>query len=95
MEHPAQHYTVDPADVPEHLAQRSRAADAIRAGHPGLIKTRLTRLDDGTLTDTWHWDTAEQMRAAFADALRIPTIGPAMALIRDNSALNGEVIDER
>jgi hypothetical protein len=89
------HYTLDPSDLPEHLARRAKAIGAIRAGHPGLVQTRLTRLEDGTFTDTWHWDTAEHMRAAFASSRKIPEIGPAMALMRDNSAQNGEVIDER
>ena len=88
------HYTVEPADVPQHLARRAKAIDAIRADHPGLVRTQLIRLEDGTFTDTWQWSTADQMRAAFAAARGIPEIGPAMALMRDNSAQNGEVLDE-
>jgi hypothetical protein len=87
-------YTVDPADLPEHLERRAKAIDAIRAGHPGLVRTQLTRLEDGTFTDTWHWDTLEHMGAAFAASRDIPEIGPAMALVRDNSAQNGEVVHE-
>jgi hypothetical protein len=45
------HYTVDPADLPELLARRAAVIAAIRAAHPGLSHTRLTRLDDGTFTD--------------------------------------------
>ncbi len=88
------HYTLDPADLPEHLDRRTKAIDAIRAAHPGLVQTSLNRLQDGTFTDTWHWDTAEHQQAAFAASRGIPEIAPAMALIRDNSAQNGEVIDE-
>jgi hypothetical protein len=88
-------YTLDPADLAEHLARRAKAIDAIRVDHPGLVRTQLTRLTDGTFTDAWHWDTAEHMGAAFAAAPGIPEIGPAMALMRDHSAENGEVVDER
>ena len=88
-------YTLDPADLTEHLARRAKAIDAIRVDHPGLVRTQLTRLADGTFTDSWHWDTAEHMGAAFAAAPGIPEIGPAMALMRDHSAENGEVVDER
>ncbi len=88
-------YAVSPADLPEHLVRRATAIGAIRAGHPGLVRTQLTRLDDGTYTDTWHWDTAEHMSAAFAASRDIPEIGPAMAFIRDNTAQNGEVVDQR
>ena len=34
------------------------------AAHPGLSHTWLTRLDDGTFTDAWRWDTTGQMHAA-------------------------------
>ena len=44
-------YTVDPADLPELLARRAAVIAAIRAAHPGLSHTRLTRQDDGTFTD--------------------------------------------
>jgi hypothetical protein len=88
------HYTVDPAELPQHLARRATAIAAIRAGHPGLVRTQLIRLEDGTFTDTWHWNTAEEMSAAFAAARSIPEIGPAMALIRDSTAQNGEVVQE-
>ncbi len=88
------HYTVNPSDLDDHLARRAKAINAIRAGHPGLVRTRLTRLEDGTYTDTWDWDTTEHMGAAFAAAREIPEIGPAMALVQDNQAQSGEVVDE-
>jgi hypothetical protein len=88
------HYTVDPSELAEHLARRAKAIDAIRAAHPGLVATRLTRLQDGTFTDAWDWDTAEHMTAAFAASRGIPEIGPAMALVQDHDAQNGEVLDE-
>ena len=88
------HYTVDEADVPELLARRAAVIAAIRAAHPGLSHTRLTRLDDGTFTDVWRWDSAEQMRAALA-AMPIPEARAAMSLTRDATAQDGEIIDER
>jgi hypothetical protein len=88
------HYTIDPADLPEFLARRAAVIAAIRAAHPGLSHTRLTRLDDGAYTDAWRWDTAGQMRAALA-AMPIPEARAAMSLTRDATAADGEVIDER
>jgi hypothetical protein len=65
----------------------------VRSAYPGLTGTRLTRLDDGTFTDTWLWDTAERMRAA-SPATSLPEARAAMSMVRDHTARNGEIIDE-
>jgi hypothetical protein len=88
-------YTVDPPEVAEFVARRGRLIAAVRAACPGLAQTRLTRLDDATFTDTWRWDTAEQMQAAAVVARTLPEAGAAMSLVRDHSAEDGDVIDER
>jgi hypothetical protein len=88
------HYTVDQADLPDLLTRRTALIAAIRAAHPGLSDTRLTRLDDGTFTDVWRWDSAGQMQAALA-AMPIPEARAAMSLTRDSTAQDGEIVDER
>jgi len=88
------HYTVDLADLPELLARRAELIAAMRAAYPGLSHTRLTRLDDGTFTDAWRWDTAGQVQAALA-AMPIPRAQAAMSLTRDATAQDGEIVDER
>jgi hypothetical protein len=88
------HYAIDPADLPELLSRRATVIAVIRAAHPGLAQTRLTRLEDGTFTDTWRWDSADQMQAALA-AMPIPEARAAMSLTRDATAQDGEIIDER
>jgi hypothetical protein len=88
-------YTVDPADLDELLARRATLITAIRAAHPGLAEARLTRLEDGTFTDVWRWDSAEQMQAALADMARFPQARAAMSLTRDRTAVDGEIVDER
>jgi hypothetical protein len=87
-------YGVDPADLEQLLARRTTLIDAIRAAHPGLAEAQLTRLEDGTFTDIWRWNSAEQMQAALA-AMPIPEAGPAMSLTRDATAVNGEIVDQR
>ena len=91
----AHRYSVDPADLEELLVRRAAVIDAIRADHPGLTGTRLTRLDDGTYSDEWRWESPEQMGAAFAAASGVAGIPIAMALTRDGTAQNGEIVDER
>jgi Antibiotic biosynthesis monooxygenase len=88
-------YQVDPADLEELLARRATLISAIRAAHPGLAEARLTRLEDGTYTDVWRWDSSEQMLAAFGDMAAFPEAGAAMALTQGATAVNGEIIDER
>jgi hypothetical protein len=87
-------YIVDPADVEELRAWRATLIDAIRAAFPGLIETRLVRLEDGTFIDAWRWHSAEHMKAALA-AAPFPEAGPAWSLTREASSEDGEIVDER
>jgi hypothetical protein len=88
-------YAVDQANMEELLARRATLITAIRAAHPGLAEARLTRLVDGTFTDVWRWDSAEQMQAALADMARFPEARAAMSLTRDATSVDGEIVDER
>jgi len=88
-------YTVDPAAVEELIGRRATLIDAIRAAHPGLAETRLIRKHDGTFVDTWRWDSAAQMQAAFAAIREFPQAAAAMSLTSDNVAEDGEIIDQR
>jgi hypothetical protein len=90
------HYTVAPADVVELIARRARLISAIRAAHPGLTHTRLTRLEDGTFTDVWCWESAEQKQAFAADYPRFrPQADAAWALTSEATSIDGEIVDER
>jgi hypothetical protein len=88
-------YSVDPSDLDELISRRAELIAAMRAAHPGLSEARLTRLDDGTFTDVWRWDSAEQMQAARADMASFPQARAAMSLTRDATAVDGEIVDER
>ena len=67
--------------------------DAIRSAHPGLTSTRLARLEDGTYTDTWQWDSFQSMVAAFPMA-QSADAAAAWALTNNASATSGQVINE-
>jgi len=88
-------YSVDPADFDELIVRRAALVDAMRTKHPGLAETRLIKLDDSTYIETWRWDSAEQMEAALEDAPSFPEVAAAMSLVRDRSAEDGEIVDER
>ncbi|GAA3598162.1 hypothetical protein GCM10022419_096890 [Nonomuraea rosea] len=87
-------YSVADADLEEFLARRRSLVTAIRKGHPGLTRVALIRLDDGTYTDTWYWERAEQLAAALAAISTFAEAPPAMALTKDATAQNGRVVDE-
>jgi hypothetical protein len=88
-------YSIDPADLDELIARRATLITAIRAAHSGLAEARLTRLENGTFSDVWRWDSAEQMQAALAAISTFPEARAAMSLTRDATAVNGEIVDER
>ncbi len=87
-------YRVADADLPEFLDRRAALIAAIRTEYPGLAEARLTKLEDGTYSDTWRWNSLPEMAAAFP-AARSPAAAETMALTSDASAVNGEIIDER
>ena len=89
------HYSVGPADVNELLTRRASLIDAVRAAHPDLTMTRLTRLADGTYSDIWYWETSEAMEAALAAIGDFPGAPGTMSLTKGHVAQNGEVICER
>jgi hypothetical protein len=88
-------YCVPDADLEEFLARRGSLIATVRKGHPGLTRVVLIQLEDGTYTDTWHWESAEQLGAALAAIATFPQAPLTMALTKDATALNGQVVDEQ
>jgi hypothetical protein len=87
-------YSVPESDLEEFLARRRSLIATVRKGHPGLTRTVLIRLDDDTYTDTWHWESAEQLGAALAALPTFPEAPLTMSLTKDATALNGRLVDE-
>ncbi|MBU3064317.1 hypothetical protein KO481_22635 [Nocardia sp. NEAU-G5] len=88
-------YRVADGDLDTLLTQRATLIDGIRKAVPGLTQTRLTRLEDGSYTDTWCWESAEQMLTALGASQGLPLTAAAMALTADATVQNGEIVDER
>ncbi|MEY9933175.1 hypothetical protein ABH926_007828 [Catenulispora sp. GP43] len=88
-------YSVAPDDLDEFLEHRASLIATIRASHTGLSEVRLVRLDDGTYTDAWHWDSLEQRDAALSAIATFTDAPAAMALTRDGSRSDGETVDLR
>ncbi|GAB2605165.1 hypothetical protein [Kribbella endophytica] len=87
-------YRVSPDDLNEFLSLRAALVADLRTEHPGLAQVQLIRLEDGTYRDTWHWDSFEQMAAAFP-AAGSPQAAAVQSFTADADALNGEIVDER
>jgi hypothetical protein len=88
-------YRVEPGKLEQLPAQRANLIAGIRGANPGLVETRLTRYEDGTYTDVWRWESAEQMTTALAAAAGFPLVDATLALTHDATVQNGEIIDER
>jgi hypothetical protein len=88
-------YRVEPSKLEQLLAQRANLIAGIRAANPALVETRLTRYEDGTYTDVWRWESAEQMTIALTAAAGFPLVGATLALTHDAAVQNGEILDER
>ncbi|MEU0505740.1 hypothetical protein [Nocardia sp. NPDC005998] len=89
------HYRVTDDKLEILLALRAALIDGIRRADRGLTETRLTRLEDGSYSDTWRWDSAEQILAAIAVSQGFPLVAALMALTVDATAETGEIVDER
>ncbi|MEY9859116.1 hypothetical protein ABH935_004743 [Catenulispora sp. GAS73] len=89
------HYRVSPEKFDEFSVRRAAVIDAVRAKHPALAATRLVRLEDGSYSDVWVWESAEQMGRAMADLPNTPEAFAAMSMVDGNVAVSGLVLDER
>ena len=86
-------YGVEPKNLAEFLTRRTAVIDLIRAAHPGLVATRLIRLEDGSYTDLWSWESMPAMAAAFPLA-QSPEAAAAWSLTSNSSASTGELITD-
>jgi quinol monooxygenase YgiN len=88
---------VAPENADELLARRASLIAAVRAAHPGLVETRLARVDERTFVDTWRWDSAASLHCALDAVFDIPEAGPAFALTETTTldVEQADVVDER
>jgi hypothetical protein len=89
-------FKADPAHVNELIGRRNALLAAVKQATPGLIRARLTRVDDQTWIDMWEWDTREHSQAAITHARsgQIPEAGAAFALTTDATTEFAEVVDD-
>ncbi|MFI6677815.1 antibiotic biosynthesis monooxygenase [Kribbella sp. NPDC050470] len=88
-------YAVDPDKLDEFLERRAKVIGVIRDAHPGLTSTQLVRLEDGTYTDTWRWESFPAMAAAFPLAQSPEAVAAWSLVSAPPTATNAQIIDER
>ena len=88
-------FTTDPADTDEMLSRRAALVSAAENAFPGLIETRLARLDDGTWIDVWQWNSLADAHAAVRVASAIPEAAAAFSLARDVTVEFAETVGDR
>lgn len=88
-------FTVDPARAEEMRTKRHALIAAVRAAVPGLVETRLARVDERTWLDIWTWDSHDNAMAAVARARAgsFPEAGAAFALTSELTTEFTEVVD--
>ncbi|WP_199434159.1 hypothetical protein [Qaidamihabitans albus] len=74
------------------LARRTALISTIRASYSGLLDTRLTRAEDGTWVDIWHWDSADSAMTVAQAGL--PEAAAAFAVTTNATVEQAEIIDE-
>lgn len=88
-------FTVEPARIDEMLAARAALIDRLRIDHPALTAARLSRLEDGTYVDVWHWASRDEMQRALEAGPSLAEAGAVFAVITVAGTEDAELIDER
>jgi quinol monooxygenase YgiN len=88
-------FTADPTEAEEVLARNTALIAAVRAASPGPTQASLARLDDTTWVGVWSWDSAADAQATIDAAHSLPETAAAFALVKDPTAEQAELVDER
>jgi hypothetical protein len=88
-------FHIEPTAADEMMTKRAALIAAIRQRFPGLIGTRLGRLDERTWIDVWHWESLAHLQRALEGGPTIEEAPAVFALTRDLSTEDAEIVDER
>jgi hypothetical protein len=88
-------FHVEPAAADELISKRAALITAIRARFPGLTKASLSRLDERTWIDVWHWESLDHLQRALEGGPTIAEAPAVFALTQELSTEDAEIVDER
>lgn len=86
-------FKVRPEDADEMVARRDALVDAAKKASPGLVRAVLSKVDDESWVDIWHWDSEESLKAAQAEVG--PVAQAAFELVSDHESTRGELVSSR
>lgn len=78
--------------VDEMITKRAALIDAIRQRFPGLLETRLGRLDERTWIDVWHWESGAHLRRALEGGPTIAEAPAVFALTQNLTTEDAEIV---
>jgi hypothetical protein len=90
-------FVIDPRNASELINRRNALVAAVRDAVPGLLESRLVKVDESHWIDMWRWDTRANAQAAAsrAQAGEFPQAAAAFELARDVVTEFTEIVDER
>lgn len=86
-------FQTEPAVIDEMLAKRAALIDAIRQRFPGLVETRLGRLDERTWIDVWHWESGAHLQRALEGGPTIAEAPAVFALTQNLTTEDAEIVE--
>jgi hypothetical protein len=86
-------FKVRPEDAKEMVARRDALVDAARTASPGLLRATLSKVDEESWVDVWHWDSAESLEAAQA-AVR-PVAQAAFELVTEYEGTTTQLVSQK
>jgi quinol monooxygenase YgiN len=86
-------FKVRPEDADEMVARRDALVEAARLASPGLRRAVLSKVDDESWVDVWHWDSEESLKAAQAEVG--PVARAAFELVSDHETTMGQLVSSK
>ncbi len=85
-------FTIAEENEQKMRTQRETLLTAVRAFTPGLRRAVLTRVDEKTWMDIWHWDTEESLTAV--QQAQLPEAAASFAMVTLVDGTKGHITDE-
>ena len=83
-------FKISPDQEQEMHTRRNTLIAAARALGPGPLRTILTRVDEETWMDLWHWDSEASLRAT--QQAQLPEAKEAFALVEVIDGTMGHIV---
>ena len=83
-------FTISEEDEQKMLAQRETLLAAVRAHSTGLQRAVLTKIDEKTWMDLWHWDSEESLTKV--QQARLPEAVASFAMVDLIDGTMGRVV---